>query len=441
MNNKIWSSEIKHIFALLFLQLSLYHCTEDSGSSAKEALLKDSRPRVIVSTDIGGTDPDDFQSMVHLLLYADTLAIEGMLSSPYGPGRKETILQVIDFYEQDYDILKTYSDKYPSPDSLRALTKQGATDTPGVTGVGAASEGSDWLIRCARCDDPRPLHVLVWGGIEDLAQALHDAPDILPKLRVYFIGGPNKKWSVNAYQYIATNHKDLWIIESNATYRGWFSGGNQSGEWGNSAFVSKYIAGHGALGSFFNTQLSGTIKMGDTPSVARLLHGDLEDPSQPSWGGQFVRAWPRSHVAFDRITTATDSIEQFGVLELNLPLGGGATDSLAGSMIIENQSLSGLVTADGRIKFLFSPKSPKKYFYRINSNDTTLDGKTGHITAYLPSAENEFSPDPNLPNWWTDDPSPDVAEKEHIGAKTVNRWREKFLSDFAARMQRCETRE
>ena len=24
------------------------------------------RPRVIVSTDIGGTDPDDFQSMVHL---------------------------------------------------------------------------------------------------------------------------------------------------------------------------------------------------------------------------------------------------------------------------------------------------------------------------------------------------------------------------------------
>ncbi len=29
------------------------------------------RYRVIVSTDIGGTDPDDFQSMVHLLVYAD----------------------------------------------------------------------------------------------------------------------------------------------------------------------------------------------------------------------------------------------------------------------------------------------------------------------------------------------------------------------------------
>ena len=36
------------------------------------------RPRVIVSTDIGGTDPDDFQSMVHFLLYADMFDVEGL---------------------------------------------------------------------------------------------------------------------------------------------------------------------------------------------------------------------------------------------------------------------------------------------------------------------------------------------------------------------------
>ena len=35
------------------------------------------RPRVIVSTDIGGTDPDDFQSMVHFLVYADMFDVEG----------------------------------------------------------------------------------------------------------------------------------------------------------------------------------------------------------------------------------------------------------------------------------------------------------------------------------------------------------------------------
>ena len=150
------------------------------------------RPRVIVSTDIGGTDPDDFQSMVHFLLYADMFDVEGLISSPYGPGRRAHLLQVIDRYSTDYANLKTYSVRYPTPDALRAVTKQGAIEATGSEGVGRATEGSDWIVRQARRQDPRPLWVLVWGGIDDLAQALHDAPDILPKLRVYFIGGPEQ---------------------------------------------------------------------------------------------------------------------------------------------------------------------------------------------------------------------------------------------------------
>ncbi|MFN8003416.1 MAG: DUF1593 domain-containing protein [Acidobacteriota bacterium] len=138
--------------------------------------------------------------------------------------------------------------------------------------------------------DARPLYVLVWGGIEDLAQALHDAPDILPKLRVYWIGGPNKMWSVDAYNYIEQNHPKLWMIEANATYRGWFVGGNQAGEWGNKEFVAAHIAGRGALGEFFNTQLKGVIKMGDSPSVGWLLHGKPGDPTQKAGLGWQVRA-------------------------------------------------------------------------------------------------------------------------------------------------------
>ena len=59
-----------------------------------------------------------------------------------------------------------------------------------------------------------------------MAQALHDAPDILPRIRVYWIGGPNKKWGVNSYVYIVENFPDLWIIENNASYRG-FIGNNK----------------------------------------------------------------------------------------------------------------------------------------------------------------------------------------------------------------------
>lgn len=45
------------------------------------------KPRILISTDIGGTDPDDNQSMAHFLMYNDLFATEGLVSSPsYGYG-------------------------------------------------------------------------------------------------------------------------------------------------------------------------------------------------------------------------------------------------------------------------------------------------------------------------------------------------------------------
>lgn len=407
--------------------------------ASTNAPVASSRPRVIVSTDIGGTDFDDFQSMVHLLVCADSLDIEGLLSSPYGGGRKEQILKIIDCYERDFPNLKTYSDKYPTPDALRAITKQGALDTAGYAGFAAPSEGSEWIVKCARRPDPRPLYVLIWGGIEDLAQALHDAPDILPKLRVYFIGGPNKKWSVDAYHYIATHHPKLWMIEANVTYYGWFIGGNQSGDLGNDAFVAAHVAGRGALGDYF-AQIKPTIKMGDSPTVGWLLRGTPEDPSQPGWGGQFVRAWERSHKVFERLTTAADEIEEFGVFELALAVGAGAPEKPEARMKIENQSLPGTVDAKGVMRFRFSPKEAKVYDYTIlATNVPALNGKTGALTSVLLAPDAALRPSPRLPNWWTDDPAPAEAEGPRFGARTVSRWREEFLRDFAARMERCKT--
>ncbi len=43
---------------------------------ADDGALAGVRHRVLVSTDIGGTDPDDVQSMVHLLVYADSFDLE-----------------------------------------------------------------------------------------------------------------------------------------------------------------------------------------------------------------------------------------------------------------------------------------------------------------------------------------------------------------------------
>jgi len=396
------------------------------------------RHRVVVSSDIGGTDPDDFQSMVHLLVYADALEIEGLISSPFGPGRKEDILQVIRCYEKDYANLKTHCEWYPTPDALRAITKQGETERAPHAGVRRSTEGSRWIIECARREDPRPLHVLIWGGIEDLAQALHDAPDVLPRLRVYWIGGPNKKWSPDAYQYIVDHHPELWIIEANSTYRGWFTGGNQSRQWGNREFVRRHVAGKGALGDFFVSKMD-NIKMGDTPSVGWLLKGNPDDPAQPGWGGRFVRAWDRPCARFDRMPTKEDQMEVFGVLELVLPLGGQAPENPEVRLLVENQSLIGHVADDGMVRFRFAPKEAKTCSFTIRGNVPSLSGMTGGITAVPPSSDVAKHPSAEFPNWWTDDPSPDLAEGPHAGSWTVSRWREDFFRDFAVRMQRCKS--
>jgi PelA/Pel-15E family pectate lyase len=394
------------------------------------------RPRVIVSTDIGGTDPDDHQSMVHFLLYADMFDVEALVSSPYGPGRREHILQVIDHYERDYPNLKTHSPRYPSPGALRAITWQGAIDSAGPAGFDRPTDGSRRIVESARRSDQRPLYVLVWGGIDDLAQALHDAPDILPKLRVYFIGGPNKMWSVNAYNYIEQHHPALWMIEANSTYRGWFTGGNQSGELGNAPFVAAHVAGRGALGDFFATLLGGTIKMGDSPSVGYFLHGPPEDPSQPGWGGKFVRIWDGRTTTFDRLTTASDTAEAFGVVEFALPVPAGMTERNTAQMIFDGR-IPTAAANDGRVlRFRFSPRDAKVWPYVLKSDVAALDGQSGQFTAVSPPIERTRRPSARHPNWWIDDPDPAAAEGVHAGAKHVSQWREEFLHDFAARLTR-----
>lgn len=308
---------------------------DTAANSPCGGALAGNRYRVIISTDIGGGDEDDIQSMVHYLLYSDLFNTEGVISSPPGKGRRKDILEVIDKYEKDYPNLKTYSDKYPTPDYLRSIAKQGATNPAPEKGHSSPTEGSKWIIHCAKKEDPRSLYVLVWGSITDVAQALRDEPGIKGKIRVYFIASWNQKQDQNAFRYIDKNHADLWLVHNNSTFRGWYIGGNQKGELGNSSFVDNHVKDHGALGKYFVPLKGGRIKMGDTPSYAFLLRGMPDDPTKDSWGGRFVRKKDR-------------------------------------------------------------------------------------------------------PNWWVDDPNQALAERGHLGAKTVNKWRRKYLRDWQKRMDRCK---
>jgi len=257
------------------------------------------RPRLIVSSDIGGSDPDDFQSMVHLLLYADVLDVEGLLSSPPGKGRAKHILEVIAAYEKDYPNLAKHSASYPRPDALRAMVKQGAVDSAPKAGFSKPTEGSRWIIERAKARDPqgRPLWVLVWGSITDVAQAVHDEPAIKKAIRIHSIGSWNTAQDRAARDYLFRHHPDLWWIESDTTFRGMYMGGVQGGDLGNRSFVARHVKGHGALGDFY-VRKKADIKMGDTPSVLYLFRGDPDDPAAEHWGGAFIRPEPRKRPTY-----------------------------------------------------------------------------------------------------------------------------------------------
>ena len=184
------------------------------------ALAAEARPRILVLTDAGGGDKDDLQSLVHLFLYADELDIRAIVSSPPGVGRADDILEVVDRYDADFPRLATHSDTYPSPAYLRSIVHQGHTQAAPKAGYSVSTPGSDALIAEARLASPDdPLWVLVWGSATDLAQALYDAPDIVPNLRVYAIGSWNTRKDPRARNFIIDRMKSGGSFETLVLYR------------------------------------------------------------------------------------------------------------------------------------------------------------------------------------------------------------------------------
>src|SRR5687768_15789054 len=92
------------------------------------------RPRLIVLTDIsslttGVREPDDGQSLVRLMLYANDIDIEGLVaSSNMGHGqvaRPELIREAIRAYGEVRPNLLLHSKDYPAVDDLLAGVKAG----------------------------------------------------------------------------------------------------------------------------------------------------------------------------------------------------------------------------------------------------------------------------------------------------------------------------
>ncbi|HUE73547.1 MAG TPA: DUF1593 domain-containing protein, partial [Pirellulaceae bacterium] len=279
--------------------------------SSPTAAAEAERPRLVVLTDIGG-DPDDQQSLIRLMLYANEFEIEGLIATAAGtPGelkeavtRPDLIRQIALAYGKVQPNLARHDERYPPAEKLLALIKTGNKHR-GQDFIGEKhdTEGSQWIISRADADDERPLCITIWGGQTDFAQALwrvrndrgeEGLKKFMARLRVYDIDDQDgiQKW-------IFANFPDLFYVlaksqpgrdKREGAYRGMYLGGDQS--LTSLAWLKEHaLENHGPLGALYPTQTwtapnpHGAMKEGDTPSWFYFLPSALSDPAHPEWGG------------------------------------------------------------------------------------------------------------------------------------------------------------
>ena len=255
--------------------------------------------RLIVLTDMGA-DPDDQQSLVRLLLYSNQIDIEGLIATTSvwqkDRVRPDFITAIIGAYGTVRDNLALHENGYPATDGLLAKVKAGLP-VYGMHGVGDNhdSEGSDWIIEVLERNDPRPVWVSVWGGVNTLAQALHriratrsaeDAERLYAKLRIYTISDQDDSgaWIRRTFpgvHYIVSPGDDYgsatWIA-INGTMEG-INNEVISNRW----LADNIQQGHGPLGAAYPDVSWGV--EGDTPSFLSLIPNGLNAPEHPDWGG------------------------------------------------------------------------------------------------------------------------------------------------------------
>ncbi|MDE6633341.1 MAG: DUF1593 domain-containing protein, partial [Muribaculaceae bacterium] len=241
-----------------------------------------------VTTDLGGSDPDDIQSMIHLLVCSDRIDIEGLISSEAwvdDPDKTEKLSQTVEHFIEVLPTLGIHSSGYPSAEYLRSIVAQGQ-DKPHMDGVGEGkdSPGSDLIVDAIKKDDGRPLWVAAWGGMNTVAQALYKLKTTndeetfmayISRLRIYDILGQD-----DAGAYIAKNYPELVYIRNKEVY-GWAP---------NDQWTKENIQNRLPLGAYYPNRIWAT--EGDSPSFLYVYSNGLNDPEHPEyggWGGRFSK--------------------------------------------------------------------------------------------------------------------------------------------------------
>lgn len=273
------------------------------------------KPRLVVLTDISNKDeePDDYESMIRLLLYSTEFDIEALVATAScffekegKPIRDHLIPEILDEYEKVHPNLLKHSPDYPTADYFRSVYRVGCETGMKIVGDGKNTPGSDIIISEVDKEDDRPVWVTIWGGATTLAQALRDVRssrsseevrNFVAGLRVYDILGQD-----DAGAWICHTFPDIFYIRSRFQFSGMASWTNtrhskwHQGQRGGNEYCITPLwmkrnlqSGHGPLGEIYPVPL--WTCEGDTPSFLHLLPNGLHDPERPEqggWGGRFT---------------------------------------------------------------------------------------------------------------------------------------------------------
>ncbi|MCW0481784.1 nucleoside hydrolase-like domain-containing protein [Gaoshiqia sediminis] len=272
-------------FQLIFFTLFM-PCTSFMACNQVKNTKVSYKPRVINTTDLGA-DPDDEQSLVRQLACANEFDIEGLIvaTSCWKKSQSNTAMlaQIVDAYGKVYSNLSVHADGYPTPEYLQSISVMGQMGYGmSEVGTGKDSPGSELIIASVDKDDPRPVWVMGWGGMNTVAQAIwkvhetrspEELTKFLSKLRLYDILGQD-----DAGAWIAKNFPDVFYIRATGVY-GW----QPSDE-----YLDMHIQNHGPLGAVYPDRQWAT--EGDSPAFMQVYPNGLNDPEQidqGGWGGRF----------------------------------------------------------------------------------------------------------------------------------------------------------
>jgi len=293
-----------------------------SGVSAQAQAAPDStRPRLIVLTDIG-TEPDDIESMVRLLTYANEIDIEGLIAATSRHLRNKVHPELIEERVAAYGAvlpnLRVHDPRYPDAAALKAKIRAWRPEY-GMAGVGRGkgNAASQLIIDAVDKADKRPVWVSVWGGAAPLAQALWtvqhsrkpaEVARFVSRLRVYTISDQDDSgpWARATFPQL------FWVSSihgfTNYPLAAW-TGISTPLPGSDPAPVSrpwlrKNIQ-RGPLGSLYPLPMF--IMEGDTPSFLNLIDNGLSSPERPDWGGWGGR-WEKPSQDYGLWADAIDNV-------------------------------------------------------------------------------------------------------------------------------------